>query len=335
VPHLVAAPDKFRGTATAHEAAAAMCAGARRAGWTAIAAPMSDGGEGFLDVLGGTRHQVRVRGPLGHPLDAQWSLLEDGTAIIESARAAGRALLPRPRRDDPLDASTFGVGQLVAAAAATRPSRIVIGCGGTSSTDGGQGCLEALDAAAVTISVPLVVACDVDVAFTEAPARFGPQKGATRRQVAELEERLEHLASSYLDRFGVDVRAVPGAGAGGGLAGAFAALGADLVAGAQFVATLTGLDELVAAADLVATGEGRLDAGSLRGKVVGTVLARAPGLPALVVAGGADRVTVEMVRASRAGNVEVLVLDPADQLDGAPAAIGEATRTYLFARGSG
>ncbi len=332
MPHLVAAPDKFRGTATAQDAAAAMCAGARDAGWTASAAPMSDGGEGFLDVLGGVRHRVVVRGPLGHPVDAQWSLLDDATAIVESARAVGRALLPRPRRDDPLRASTYGVGELVAAAAAAGPARIVVGCGGTSSTDGGWGCIEALDDASVALAVPLVVACDVDVAFGEAPRRFGPQKGATHRQVEALEERLEQLAAAYLDRFGVDVRGLPGAGSGGGLAGALAALGADLVAGARFVAEATGLDELLEGADVVATGEGRFDATSLHGKVVATVLARASRLPALVVTGGADQATVDAVRAGRSGAVEVLELGPTGQHHGAAAAIREATREYLAAR---
>ena len=122
MPHLVAAPDKFRGTATAAVVAAAVARAARTAGWTADEVPMSDGGEGLLDALGGTRRVTTVAGPLGAPVQAEWRMLGQAdataspTAVVEMSRAAGRALLPRPRGDDPIRAGTAGVGQLLLAA---------------------------------------------------------------------------------------------------------------------------------------------------------------------------------------------------------------------------
>ena len=119
MPHLVAAPDKFRGTVSAAEAAGAAAGAARRAGWTADEVPMSDGGEGLLDALGGTPRSTVVSGPLGAPVEAEWRMLDTAggpTAVVEMSRAAGRALLPRPHGDDPVRAGTAGIGQLLVAA---------------------------------------------------------------------------------------------------------------------------------------------------------------------------------------------------------------------------
>lgn len=271
---LLAAPDKFRGTLTAREAAAAIAAGAARAGWETRELPLADGGEGTLDVLGGGNRLTTVTGPLGEPVDAAWRLEEDGTALIEAALACGLSLAGGSEGNDPLRATSRGVGELVAAAVAAGAGRVVVAAGGVASTDGGAGAVEALPD---PLPVPLEVAVDVDARFLDAADVFAPQKGATPEQVRILRERLAQL----------DVPDITGAGAAGGLAGGLAAVGARLRPGFDLVASRLALDERLAAADLVVAGEGRVDATSLTGKVVGRVLDRAAGVgvEALVVAG--------------------------------------------------
>jgi len=271
---LLAAPDKFRGTLTAREAAAAIAAGAERAGWATDELPLADGGEGTLGVIGGGNRLTAVTGPLGDPIEAAWRLEEDGTALIEAAQACGLTLAGGPEGNDPLRATSFGVGELIAAAVAEGAARITVFVGGVASTDGGVGATEAVPH---PLRVPLDVACDVDARFLDAADVFAPQKGATPEQVQILRERLERLV----------VPDLPGAGAAGGLAGGLAAIGARLLPGFDLVADRVGLDERLAAADLVVTGEGRVDATSVTGKVVGRVLERAQeaGVEALVVAG--------------------------------------------------
>jgi glycerate 2-kinase len=330
VPHLVAAPDKFRGTATAPEAAAAICAAAERAGWTSDACPMSDGGEGFVDALGGTLRTTTVPGPLGEPTEARWSLREDGTAVIESASAIGRALLEHPSGEDPIIASSEGVGELVVAALGAGASSIVVGCGGTASTDGGRGCVDRLAALGVDLRVPLVVACDVEIGFVDAARRFGPQKGATPSQVEQLTARLAELAERYLERFGVDVTCVGGAGAGGGLAGGLIALGATAVSGARLVTEDLGLAARARSADAVVTGEGRLDEGTLEGKAVIAVLEATRGTPALVVVGRAEPRASAALRDRTTGRLDVVELDSERQArDGTHRAITDAVSAWL------
>jgi glycerate kinase len=311
VPHLVVAPDKFRGTATAAEAAAAAAGAARRAGWTADEVPMSDGGEGLLDALGGESRHTTVTGPLGEPVDAEWRLLPDDsagsdagtaplTAVIEMAKAAGRALVPHPEHEEPVDADTTGVGQLLLAARDAGARRIVVGCGGSATTDGGWGAFAAVTAdappstppARALAGVELVVACDVTTPFLHAATVFGPQKGATEEQVARLTARLRTIAGRYRTRAGVDVTNVPGAGAAGGLAGGLVALGARIEPGFDLVARIVHLAERLEHADLVITGEGHVDPPSFAGKVPGGILhlVRAHGgpLPVVCIGGGAD-----------------------------------------------
>ena len=298
MPHLVAAPDKFRGTASAAAVAAAVAGAARAAGWTADEVPMSDGGEGLLLALGGEHRTTVVTGPLGAPVEAEWRVLDrsDGepvTAVVEMSSAAGRALVPRPRRDDPVRATTNGVGELLLAARAAGARRIVIGCGGSATTDGGLGAFEAVGAPSRLQGIELVVACDVTTRFLDAAAVFGPQKGATPPQVAELGRRLVAVAARYRTETGVDVTGIPGAGAAGGLAGGLVALGARIEPGFDFVAGLVGLAGKLEEADLAVTGEGHLDPPSFHGKVPGGVLElararRGPALPVLCIAGGVD-----------------------------------------------
>jgi len=272
---VLAAPDKFRGTLSARKAAAAIAAGAARAGWECDELPLADGGEGTLDVLGGGNQTTVVTGPLGEPVEAVWRL-EGGAALIEAAQACGLTLAGGAEGNDPLNATSRGVGELIAAAIEAGAHRVIVTVGGVASTDGGVGATEALRPF-LPLRAPLVVACDVDAGLLDAADVFAPQKGATPEQVAVLRERLESL----------DIPDVPMAGAAGGLAGGLAAIGAHLISGFDVVAGELGLDAKLAAADLVVTGEGLVDATSLAGKVVGGVLARAAatGVETLVVAG--------------------------------------------------
>jgi glycerate kinase len=314
---LLAAPDKFRGTLTAREAAAASAAGAARAGWDAVQLPLADGGEGTLDVLGGGNRCTIVTGPLGEPVEAAWRLEEDGTALIEAARACGLSLAGGPERNDPLAATSRGVGELVAAAVAEGTQRIVVTVGGVASTDGGAGAVEALPASLP----PLEVACDVDARFLDAAVVFAPQKGATPEQVEILRERLATL----------DVPDLPGAGAAGGLAGGLAAAGARLLPGFDFVAGRLGFDDRLGEADFLVTGEGRLDATSFTGKVVGRALERAAaaGVDAVVVAG-------EVAAESRIDAISLVERYGLDRALGDPAeCLAEVVANVLATRRNG
>ena len=286
---VVAAPDKFRGTVSAADAASAIARAVVSRGGTAIEVPMADGGEGLLDVLGGPDHTTEVTGPLGSPVRAGWRLT-GGTAVVEMARASGLVLAGGIEGNRPLDATTAGVGELLRHAVELGARRVIVGMGGSATTDGGLAALDAMGPMARYRGVEMLVACDVRTRFTEAAEVFGPQKGASDAQVRLLTGRLERLVQVYLERFGSDVSSLDRAGAAGGLAGGLAAMGAELVDGVDLVAEEVRLDELVAGADLVVTGEGWLDATSFQGKVVGGVAAyaAAAGVPMLVVVGGAD-----------------------------------------------
>jgi glycerate kinase len=270
----VACPDKFRGTLRADEAAAAIAAGLSRAGFDDIVElPLADGGEGTLDTLlaarGGSRRVARVTGPLGDPVDAEWGVLPGGIAIIEMARASGLALVSG--RNDPLRASTRGTGELIAVARREGFKQVIVAAGGSATTDGGLAAVEALGWSLQGIE--LTVACDVESAFLEAATVYGPQKGASPAQIALLTRRLQRLADQYRARTGVDVTALTAGGSAGGLAGGLAAIGAQLVPGFDAVAEAVGLEAAFTGAELVVTGEGKLDASSLEGKVVAGVLA--------------------------------------------------------------
>jgi glycerate kinase len=284
--HVVAAPDKFRGTASAAEVAAAIGRAAAEAGATCEEVPLADGGEGFLDVLGGPNRTTTVTGPLGDPVRAGWAL-RDRTAVIEMARASGLHLVDGPDGNDPIAANTSGTGELIAAAVDVGAKRVLVGVGGSATTDGGLGALRALEPLGRLRGVKIVVACDVRTRFVDAARTFAPQKGASPAQVELLARRLERLAQVYERDHGVDVRGIPGSGAAGGLAGGLAAVGATLVPGFDVVADELDLPERLDGAGLVVTGEGFLDDQSFAGKVVGGVaeLAADAGLPVLAVVG--------------------------------------------------
>jgi len=286
---VLAALDKFRGTATAAAACAAVGSACWEHGHDADELPMSDGGEGLLDVLGGPNRTSRVTGPLGAPVEAAWRFAQR-TAVIEMARASGLQLAGGPDANDVLHATTTGTGQLIDRALEEGARRIIVGLGGSATTDGGLGALEALRSPARLRTVELEVACDVRTRFVDAAAVFAPQKGASPAQVGLLTARLGRLAQRYADEYGVDVHELDGSGAAGGLGGALAAVGGRLVPGFELVAEHVELDERLAAADVVVTGEGYLDAHSLDGKVVGGVCERAAAaaVPVVVIAGDAD-----------------------------------------------
>ena len=283
---MLACPDKFRGTATAGEVAAAVVGAAREQGGDGVALPLADGGEGTLEALGGANRRTRVSGPLGEPVDAPWRL-RDGVAVIEMASASGLLLAGGAEGNDPLDSTTTGTGELITAAVEAGAHRIIVGVGGSATTDGGLGALRAMPPRARLKGIELVVACDVRTRFVDAAEVFAPQKGASPAQVALLRRRLERLADVYREEHGVDVTGLDRAGAAGGLAGGLAAMGARLAAGFDVVADEVELYDRIEEADLVVTGEGCLDATSFDGKVVGGVLGLAAeaGVPVVAVVG--------------------------------------------------
>ncbi|MFW3168644.1 glycerate kinase [Geodermatophilus sp. CPCC 206100] len=322
---IVLAPDKFKGSLSAPEVAAALARGLRRSLPAAelVETPIADGGEGTVDLVLAHGFAPRTRavpGPLGGSVPARYALRSD-TAVLEMAAAAGLALLPPPGPTEAtaLRASTLGVGRLVADALDAGARRVVLGVGGSATTDGGAGALVGLGArvlAADGSEVPpggaglaeavrldltgldprlarteLVLACDVDNPLTGpegAAAVYGPQKGATPAAVARLDAALGRWADVVAAATGADRRDVPGAGAAGGIAfGLASVLGARLTPGVGLLLELTGFADTVRGAALVVVGEGSLDGQSLRGKgPVGlAAVARASGTPVVAVAG--------------------------------------------------
>ena len=268
----LASPASLKGVLTPREAAAALAAGLRRAGMAPVELPVADGGEGTAEVLaqtlGGTWHTATVAGPLGRPAAARWVMLPARTAVVESAAAVGLPLVA-PDDLDPLRASSRGFGELMLAALREGPASVLACVGGTATMDGGVGMREVI--ARWPAAVPLDVACDVrsPLLGPHGAARvFGPQKGAGGAAVELLEARLASIEE--LRPF----RDLPGAGAGGGLGAALAALGGRLMPGAKLVLDAIGFDERAAEAALVVTGEGTVDATTLEGKAPGAVVRR-------------------------------------------------------------
>jgi glycerate 2-kinase len=270
---ILAAPDSFKGTLSARDVAAALARGLRAAGHAAVELPMGDGGEGTMDalvaVLGGEPRTAVVTDPLGRAVEATFALLPDGeTAIVETAQASGLWRVGEGERDA-WAASTRGTGELIAAAAKAGASKVVVTVGGSATTDGGIGAIEALDEAGV--EVELDVLCDVRSAWEDAPRLYGPQKGADPATVARLERRLDELARKAPR----DPRGVPHTGSAGALSGGLWGFrGARLFPGAAYVLDALRFDERLREARFVVTGEGRLDTQTLEGKVVAEVAAR-------------------------------------------------------------
>ena len=286
---VLAAVDKFKGTATAAQVAAAIGHACWELGHECVELPVADGGEGTLEALGGANRVTTVTGPLGDPVQAQWRLSR-GVAVIEMARASGLTLVGGAEANDAMAATTTGTGELIDQALDLGAKKIVVCLGGSATTDGGLGCVRAITSPHRLRSVQLLVACDVHTTFTDAAPVFAPQKGATPAQVDMLRGRLERLAQMYQQQYGVDVRHLPGAGAAGGLAGGLVALGGRLLPGFDLVADELDLHDRITEADLVITGEGHLDEQSFEGKVVGGVQALCAdlGTPVGAVVGDTD-----------------------------------------------
>jgi glycerate kinase len=278
LPALVA-PDSFKGTFSAREVAAAIAAGLRSAEREAVELPVADGGEGTMEVLvnalGGEIRTARVSDPLGRPIEAGFALLPGGAAVVETAQASGLGLVDEGERDA-WAATTRGTGELIVAAVEAGAERVIVTVGGSATTDGGAGAVEALKEAGVR-PPEMDVLCDVRVPFEDAPRIFAPQKGADAAMVKRLERRLDELAERYAadPREPRDPRGEPMTGAAGGLSGGlWAAFGARLVPGAPYVLDAIGFDDLMRASAFVVTGEGGLDEQTLQGKIVGEVATR-------------------------------------------------------------
>lgn len=293
---VLAAVDKFRGTASAAQVAAAIGHACWELGHECEEVPVADGGEGTLDALGGPNRRSTVTGPLGDLVEAPWRL-HRSTAVIEMATASGLALVGGADRNDPLAASTVGTGELIDLALDAGAKKIIVCLGGSATTDGGLGAVRAIHAPHRLRSVSLLVACDVRTSFVDAAEVFAPQKGASPAQVRMLTGRLERLAQLYRSEFGVDVTSIEGAGAAGGLAGALAALGGQLIPGFELVADELDLYDRVPNSDMVITGEGFLDEQSFQGKVVGCVqeLCDSMHIPVAAVVGEADPVVTSRI----------------------------------------
>jgi glycerate kinase len=257
--------------------------------------PVADGGEGTLDALiealDGEARTVTVSGPLGDPVQARFALSAGGrrvepVAIVETAAASGLGLVA-PSRRDPVAASTFGTGELVAAAIEAGARTVYLGVGGSATTDGGAGAIRALQRAGGLQGAALVVLCDVRTPFEDAARVFAPQKGAGPPEVAKLTRRLHELAR----RLTRDPRGLPMTGAAGGLSGGlWAQFGAQLVLGAAFVLDALDFDPRMRASRAVVTGEGKLDQQSLAGKLVSEIATRArqAGVPCHAVVGARE-----------------------------------------------
>jgi glycerate kinase len=352
---VIVAPQSFKGSADAVAIAAAIARGVRRV-WPDARVeemPLADGGEGTVRALvratKGETRTARVHDPLGREIDAEWGVLGDGiTAVVEMAAASGLPLLEPDERDARLT-STRGTGELILAAATSGAHRIVIGIGGSATNDGGAGMARAfgyrfLDrdgrelpegGAALArlaridgqtdprlIRPAIEVACDVTnplLGPEGASAVYGPQKGATPQIVRELDAALARYADVVEAFIGRRIRDVPGAGAAGGLgAGLLAFLDARLVSGADLVLRAVAFAERLAGADLVITGEGRIDRQSGYGKLTGavTAAARLAGIPVAAVAGSVG-----------AGSETLALDDLAVASDGVP--IGQAMKDPL------
>jgi len=322
---IVIAPDSFKESLTAMAVANEIEAGFREifpdAEYHKL--PVADGGEGtvqaMIDASGGKLVALKVTGPLGEPVDAFYGLMGDGqTAVIEMAAASGLELVA-PAQRNPLLTTSFGTGQLIRHALDAGARRFVLGIGGSATNDGGAGMLQALggrlvDATGAGLApgggtlnmldrIDLSgldarikdcifdVACDVNNPLTGpqgASAIFGPQKGATPEMVARLDDNLRRYAQVISRDLGCDVAEVPGAGAGGGIGAAMLVfLGGRLRPGSEIVTDAVGLDGAVADADLVLTGEGRIDGQTIQGKTpVGVArVAQRHGKPVIAIGG--------------------------------------------------
>ncbi|MEV0796139.1 glycerate kinase [Kribbella sp. NPDC050281] len=313
MPRAIVASDKFKGSLTSAEVAAAVGAGLRRVhpDLTVVSVPVADGGDGTLAAaVAAGFHLVPVTasGPTGEPVKTGFARRGD-VAVVELADVSGLVRLPGGA-PAPMTATSRGTGELMAAAIDDGCTRVILGIGGSASTDGGAGIVTALGGTAALDlralrermdGIEVVVACDVDnplTGATGAAAVYGPQKGANPEQVKELDAALARWADLVARETGQDLRHAPGAGAAGGVGfAALALLGAELRPGIELVLELVGFHEQLQGADLVITGEGALDEQTLHGKAVAGVAAAAAGIPVVAVC-GSNKLDPERLRSA-------------------------------------
>ncbi len=283
---VLVAPDSFKGSFSAHQVAAAIGAGLMAGERPVSLCPVADGGEGTLDVLapalGLERVELEVSDPLGRPVRAGFGL-GDGLAVVEMAAASGLGRVTESERDA-LAASSAGTGELIRAAVEAGAHTVYVTVGGSATSDGGAGAIEAIG---TLDGARLVLLCDVSTPFERAAEVFGPQKGADPAQVAQLTERLARQAAAWAR----DPRGRAMTGAAGGLAGGlWAVYDAELRGGAAFVLEALDFDRRMRAARAVVVGEGRIDRQTLAGKIAGEIATRArqAGVPCHAVVGQND-----------------------------------------------
>lgn len=303
---IAVAPNAFRGSLSAFQAAVCISEGLQRSRLSCdvTTLPLADGGDGTLEVmlraLGGERLTIPVTGPTGNTIQADLGLMADGqTAVIEMAQASGIERVPKDQRD-PLRATSYGTGELISAALKRGFRRVIVGLGGSATNDGGAGCMQALGARLLdangasipyggaalaqlahidakplkdaTQDVEIVVLCDVDnplIGPDGASHIFGPQKGADEQTIETLDAALAHYAEVIKNDLHADIANLPGGGAAGGFgAGLVAFLGGTIVPGADTLINLLGYDQQLEDIDLIITGEGKLDAQTAGGKAV-------------------------------------------------------------------
>ena len=317
---IIIAPDSFKGTLTSVQVADIIAEEVSAAfpGCTITKIPIADGGEGSVDIIlaatGGNRYETEVLSPDDRQIRAAFGITANGTAIIEMAQSSG---ITKQNGLHPMTASTYGFGQLIQSALELGAKDFILCIGGSATTDGGCGMAAALgvqfyDSAGVSfipsggtlsyiaridvagidkriLNCDIIVMCDVDNPLFGANGAahvYGPQKGASPEQVLVLDEGLRHLGGVFIEHFGVDYSINPGAGAAGGLgAGCIAFLGASLVSGIDTILKLCGFDKHIMNADLVITGEGKLDSQSFSGKVLSGILQSAGLVPVWSICG--------------------------------------------------
>lgn len=319
-------PDSFKGTLSSSQVCAAMAQAVHRVfpDCTALSLPIADGGEGsvdcFLEAMGGEKVFVPASGPYSEPVQGFYGVLPDGTAVLEMAACAGLPMVGENK--NPCAATTFGVGELLLHAARSGHKKIILGLGGSCTNDGGTGAaaacgirfldrngrafiptggsltqIAAIDCAGLAPEIcqaEIITMCDIDNPLygpNGAAYVFAPQKGADPAMVEELDQGLRHLSEKVWESLGVDLSALPGAGAAGGMGGGmYAFFGSRLQMGIDTILDCVQFEEQLKDTDLVLTGEGKMDGQSLRGKAVIGVARRAKkqGIPVIVIAGGVE-----------------------------------------------
>lgn len=317
---IIVCPDSFKGSLPAWEAARAISRGLRSILPEAeiVELPLADGGEGTAYIMasatGGRLIYKEVTGPLGKPVRAHFAILGDGkTAVVEMAQAAGLSLLPQKKRN-PMKTTTYGVGELIRFALEECVEKIIVGIGGSATNDAGVGMAQALGIKAMDKygkdvpwggegllklekieargldkrlqSVKIIVACDVQNTLLDAARVYAPQKGAKPEEIILLEEGLKRFAKVVRNCLGKDVEGLPGGGAAGGLgAGLVAFLDATLSSGIDTILDYIGFDEKIKGAQLMITGEGKLDKQTTYGKAIAGAIRRAKGKPVIALTG--------------------------------------------------